>query len=688
MIARASHNSRKWLTAALLTALAFLPPAAQALEEQRGNARPTRHALLLQLGLPALGAGVLLAYQRRRLRALKAQLADQEQRLAAGLRDQEHAQRRFQQLLDHAGDAIFFIDPKDGRLLLVNRQAEEMLGYSAGEIQGQALTALFPGRHERRYLRLMRRVLRDGYGEEPNLHLRHKNGQRLIGAVQARLGRFDEETVVHGAIRDVTRVRLAEQQLRRKNRELTLLNEIARRIAGHRRLDELLQTILEDVIHVFEAHGGGIFLVQQGGNDLHLAAHRNIEPEVLEDIRRVPPGTGMAARVAATGQPQGSADLQNDLRLRSQAIRNAGWRGFQAIPLHAQEQTVGVLFLYNRDHRVLSREEVHLLLAIGHQVGSAIQGAELYEALRWQNRLTEAGNRELERSRRQLRDNLDQAQRHNRELARLERMKSNFMALASHELRTPLTCILSGTQLLAQQLGERLDADERQLFGAIQQGGARLESIVRDMLEAARLESDSLYLAREKIDLGTILGAVHGEFQPILEERRLNFHLHPLPSGVELTGDAYHLRRTFGRLLENAIKFTPTGGGIEIRGQLRCFAELHGDRERLTRFSPTFFADTLGGPLIQITVADSGIGIAPEEQLRIFDKFYEVGDIDAHFSSRTDFGGKGVGLGLTLVKGMIEAHGGMVWVESPPAGGSAFHVLLPAALSGGAEAGP
>ncbi len=101
----------------------------------------------------------------------------------------------------------------------------------------------------------------------------------------------------------------------------------------------------------------------------------------------------------------------------------------------------------------------------------------------------------------------------------------------------------------------------------------------------------------------------------------------------------------------------------------------------LNPFAPAFFSSPPKVPFLQVTVRDTGIGIEPEEQVRIFDKFYEVGDIASHFTSQTRFGGKGVGLGLTLVKGVVEAHGGLVWVESPGTpgggGGSAFHVLLP-----------
>ncbi len=665
----------RWLLVARAAQSALLPWTYSDLSQLATHAGGALLGLILTL---------TLVIGMRRQAALAGQLESSHERSERLQRDLDLAQRRAQQLFHHAGDALFYLDPATGTLLQVNRQAEEMFGYSEKEIRNQSLSILFPGRHERRYLRLVRRVLRDGYGEEPDLHFRCRDGRRLIGAVHARLGQLGDDRVVHGVIRDVTRVREAEQDLRRKNRELTLLNEIARHIAGRRGLDEVLQAILEEVISVFEAHGGGIFLLRDEGATLQLCAHRNIEPEVLADLRRVSPGLGLAGRVAASGQPQSSADVQNDQRVRSKAAPAAGWRGFQAIPLTAQEKTAGVLFLFNRDRRVLNREELHLLLAIGQQVGSAVQGAEIFEALRWQNRLTRASNRELERSRTQLGENLEQARRSNRELATLDRMKSNFMALASHELRTPLTCVISGVQYLRQVLAGRIDGDEEQLLDAVMQGGNRLDTIVQDMLEAARLESNSLYLAREKIDLAHILRDLQTEFQPIMAERQLNFWLRELPVGVELTGDAYHLKRTFSRLVENAVKYTPAGGGIEILSRLRCFAELQGEKELLAVFSTTFFTDTLGGPLVQITVRDDGIGIAPDEHLRVFDKFYEVGDIDQHSTSQTRFGGKGVGLGLTLVKGMVEAHGGMVWLESPGSrqgAGSAFHVLLPVSLS-------
>jgi hypothetical protein len=599
----------------------------------------------------------------------------------------ELAERRYRHLLDNAGDALFFIDPDSGTLREINRPAEDLLGYTAKEIRTLSLGVLFPGWQRRRYLRLVKRVLKDGYGEEGNLLFRRKDGQLFTGAVHARLGQLGETQVVHGVLRNVSEIKRIEQELRQKNRDLTLVNEIAHRAAGSRNLKDMLHAILTEVTQTFSVDGGGIFLIGGKNGSLELAVHRGVDAEILKDFSHITPGVGLVGRVAENGQPRTSADLQKDHRVRSQTVLTAGWRGFQAIPLVSNERTVGVLFMFSHNKRTLSREEMRLLLAIGKQVGTSVEGAQLFDALQWQHRLTEASNRELAFSRQQLKENLTRVEESNRVLERLDRMKSNFLALASHELRTPLTYILPSVEFLSESLKERLENDEKRFLEAIHQGGKRLQKVVHDLLEVARLESQSLYVGRERIDLPALVRAVRSDFHPILKSRELSLTIGEFPHPLPFFGDPDHLRKAVYRLVENAVKFTPRGGGIEIKASHRTPAEIEAMEPLLSPFSPSFFRKDITDPFLQMTVRDTGIGIDPEEQVRIFDKFYEVGDIGAHFTSQTRFGGKGVGLGLTLVRGMVEAHGGMVWVESPGTEkdgvGSAFHLLLPLAPDGG-----
>jgi PAS domain S-box-containing protein len=598
------------------------------------------------------------------------------------------AERRSQQLLDNAGDAIFFINPENGSLLEMNRQAEELLGYTAAEIHTLSLSALFPGHQRRRYLRLVKNVLDNGYGEDDNLLFRRKDETLFTGAVHARLGALGASRVVHGVLRDITEIKRIERELRQKNQDLTLINEIARQVSGNRDLTVMLREVLATTVQASAAAGGGIYLISDDGNSLHLTIHQGITDPLLTDLAQITPGVGIAGRVAATGQARSSTDLQNDRRLRSLAALAAGWRAFQAVPLVAGGSTVGVLFLFNLERRLIRREELNLLLSIGRQIGTAVQSAQLFESLQWQYRLTRASNRELKQSRQKLEENLTRLEETNRELERLDHMKSNFLAMASHELRTPLTYVLSGAELLKSELAGRLSAEENRVVEVIRQGGQRLDGIVQDLLEAARIESQSLYLAHEPVDLATIIAEVGTTFRPVFEQRNLAYRMLDFPAPIELFGDTHHLRKTFHRLLENAVKFTPEGGEIEIGAAIRTAAELKPREPALRPFSAAFFRNLNAEQLLQVTVRDSGVGIDPEEQPRIFDRFYEIGPIAEHFTSHTSFGGKGVGLGLSLVKGMVEAHGGMVWVESAgttggtgDAGGSAFHVLLPLAAT-------
>ena len=349
-------------------ALCLLPalPAAAAFSRWREPQGPLWFALggsLLLTLLFAIACRRLLV----RNRLLERTQADAAEHAARLRRSVELAHRRYRHLLDNAGDALFFIDPQSGALQQINRRAEELLGYTAEEIGGLDLSEIFPSRQRRRYLRLLKKVIRDGYGEEGNLLFRCTDGRILNGEVHARLGELGEDRVVHGVLRDVTAMHRIEQELRRKNRDLTLVNEIAHRAAGSHDLGEMLDAVLARVVNTCAADGGGIYVARHNGSALHLVAHRGIGEDILAEIGQMARGAGISGRVVANGKPKASWDVQSDQRLFSSAARRAGWRGFQGIPLVSNDKTVGALFLFNLTNRILSREEVEVLLAIGTQ---------------------------------------------------------------------------------------------------------------------------------------------------------------------------------------------------------------------------------------------------------------------------------------------------------------------------------
>ncbi|TLM65340.1 MAG: PAS domain S-box protein [Deltaproteobacteria bacterium] len=643
-------------------------------------------AAALPLAAPAgavlLGGGVLLlaatAWHGERAAArLQQRLAEAEQassRLDSRL---EEAQRRYEQILHHASDAMFFVDPHDGTLLEVNRRAEEMLGYTCGDIRHLSLGVLFPGRHRRRFLNLVRKILKHGHGEEPELLFRRRDGTLLYGAVQARLGWLGDQRVVHGSFHDVTPSVHLAHELRRYNQQLELLNEIARRVAKGQEISSLLATVLDQVVGNLGVAGGGIFLLHHQGTEMHLAFHRGMPPELVEEFDRLRPGSGLIGAVAASGRPRMSVDMSKDRRCCVPAVGRDGWRSFLAVPLLADESCLGVLFVFERGPRVLNRHEMRLLQMVGQQVGPLMKSAQLFDELQWQNRLNQASLRELERSRAALRDNLQQLERHNRMLQGLEQMKGTFLSLASHELRTPLTFICSGAELLQNRAAD-LDEPGRCALEAILHGSERLRHLVDDLLEAARLEAQSVYLAREEFDAAPLLEGLVADFQAVCAQRRLTCSLDATLSAAIVRGDAHHLRRALGRLLENAVKFTPEGGWIRIGTALHSGSDVQALAGRLGRFSATFFNAPRSDRYLEICIRDSGIGLAPGEEERIFEKFYAGDDIASHSTSRERFGGKGVGIGLTLARGLIDAHDGILWAESTgPAQGSSFRLLLP-----------
>lgn len=593
----------------------------------------------------------------------------------------EYYRGRDLQLVQNAGEAMFIFDLEDGSLLEINRQAENLFGYTLGEVRSLNFKSLISRDNQQRVLRMIRSVIKHGEAEIDDIRFRRKDGSQFIGEIKARTGYMKDCRIIYGNLRDVTQTTSLQLELRRNNRHLTLLNDISHRVAEGHNLQQTLEIILDEVINSLAISGGGIFLLEYNNTEMKLALHRNIPDNVVAELGRIQPGMGLAGKVAQTGRPRLSTDLQKDHRRISSAVFADGWHAFLAVPFIAEEAPMGVLFIFDRGERTFSREDVRLMQAIGRQLGPLLKSAELFDELQWQQRLNFASLRELERSRSALRENLDQLEQHHRTLQSLNQMKSAFLSLASHELRTPLTTILSGAEFLQSSTREVLGKNEQRALDVIMRGSQRLNHIVDDLLEAARLEAKSLYMAREAINPLPMVKEILAEYQEKCERRKLHLELLDFPNDSMISGDLHHLKRAFSRMMENAIKFTPEGGWIRVAGRILPQIDVAALSTRLRAFSESFFDGVMSEGYLQISISDSGIGIDKDEQLRIFDKFHEVGDISGHSTSQARFGGKGVGLGLTLAKGIIETHEGLVWVESAgTAQGSCFSALLPLAV--------
>jgi signal transduction histidine kinase len=252
-------------------------------------------------------------------------------------------------------------------------------------------------------------------------------------------------------------------------------------------------------------------------------------------------------------------------------------------------------------------------------------------------------------------------------LERIDRTKSDFISIASHELRTPLTVLGGYSQMLLDDPSFSENAYYQKIVSGIHDGTTRLHEIVDSMLEVAKIDTRALELKSEPVEISDVLEKVCRGFNKVLAERNLTLELEPLGDLPAVYGDVEALRKVFYHLIINAIKYTPDNGSITITGNALSEGE-----------------DVFPQGGVEIIVSDTGIGIDPRFKDLIFAKFYQTGELSLHSSGKTKFKGGGPGLGLAIVRGIVQGHGGKVWVESPGYDeesnpGSQFHVILPVA---------
>jgi len=244
-------------------------------------------------------------------------------------------------------------------------------------------------------------------------------------------------------------------------------------------------------------------------------------------------------------------------------------------------------------------------------------------------------------------------------MERVDKSKSAFISVAAHELKTPITLIEGYASMMDDLLQQDTGTGLGSLLAGMNTGIDRLQSIVDDMIDISMIDNDLLQLNFQPTQIALMVDALCLEVEATLRKRKLAMDIRDFEGNKQwIYLDAARIMQALRNVISNAIKYTPDGGTITIDGR------------------------TLSG-FIEVIIRDTGIGISAEDQAVIFDKFGQLGNVGLHSSGKTKFKGGGPGLGLSIARGILEVHGGSIWVESKGHDekanpGSTFHILIPA----------
>ncbi len=298
------------------------------------------------------------------------------------------------------------------------------------------------------------------------------------------------------------------------------------------------------------------------------------------------------------------------------------------------------------------REDMELLVVLGQQVGTALRSARLIDDLQHLNNSMRALNRRLEDAK--------------IELEKLDSVKTDFITIASHELRTPLAQIRGYTDILDSLNDQNLlqPGQITQMIGSLRRSTERMEDLISNMLDVSQIDVNAMDLRFVRTSVETIMRLALEPLKEALDQRKLTVERDALNNLPHIQVDMQRMVQAFRNIIQNAIKFTPDGGKITITA-------IH---------EPAPNENDI--PNVLITVKDTGVGIAPKDLELIFQKFYRGFDTQLHSSGAYKFLGAGPGLGLTIARGIIEGHGGIIWADSPGHNieqlpGSVFCVRIP-----------
>lgn len=463
---------------------------------------------------------------------------------------------------------------------------------------------------------------------------------------------------------EILRIREQRQrhQLERRNLQLRTNMAAGRQITSILDLDTLLQHIASMVWEKYRIYYVGVFLPEDNGQVFCAVAEAgravNSEPLNLTAGANGHIGWVMAYGESLNLPSMGDGDSRSNLDENGRFIpteKAPKTLSELLLPLEMGERVLGVLDLQSSRPARFSQEEIPVFQLLADQIAVALENARLYAEVT-------QFNQQLEGMVAERTHELQTAYSH---LEQLDKTKTDFITIASHEMLTPLTIITLNAQMFMEEEQIQTDHVYRNWVEGIDRGVVRMREVVETMLDIAKIDSESLTLHMATLDMHFFLQQIIKRFQLSVADRHLKLTLNAMPLLPKAAVDSEAMEKVFNHLLINAIKFTPDGGEIVINGR----------STQLTVNGATV-------PAVEIIISDTGVGIPTAVQELVFEKFYQTGEVMLHSSGKTKFKGGGSGLGLAIARGIVLAHNGRIWVESPGhdeerCPGSHFHVVLP-----------
>jgi len=437
------------------------------------------------------------------------------------------------------------------------------------------------------------------------------------------------------------------QATQERLRESETLLAVSQSVSSTLDLKETLQRVAREAAIAAEADSSGAYLLDPTQGVIRPFASHNLPDWVSEPFQRTPlslRGFPLVQEAFDRRAPVYSRDVPTDPRCAHPAIRRLGFKSCLIAPMIAKEKFIGVLFLvwWHKSH-TFTAEQLRLMDGVARQAAMAIDNASAYHEI---EELNIGLEEKIAKRTRELSEINKALEESHRRLQELDRAKSDFLLNVSHELRTPLTAIKGSVDNLLDGITGHLSEPQRKYLIRIQANADRLVRLINDLLDLARIEEGRVQVTSTLFSLAGLAGELLDSLRPVAGGKGLELRLTGRQDPLLVHADRDKVGQVLMNLIGNAIKFTPSGGSVEV--------DLTGEEEELAA----------------VRITDTGDGIPPEELPRIFDKFYQV-------QLGLEAKAKGTGLGLSIAKGLVELQGGRIWAESQVGHGSTFFFTLP-----------